>query len=254
VTSRKFPVYIIAKGPLRNNSLVKSFTDQQKFHLEVVTQRNISLRVDMRVTKLMANRNTTVGEIDCAVGHREAYLTFIQSDHEWCFILEDDAIPKMENISEILSMLDSLPKQQPIIVSGYSNFSTGFETHGLHHLTTPPDTTTGYLINRAAATVILSTQELQPPSDWPLSIIEQGSFYIASPSLVTPLDSPSLILERTAGRRSLAKMQTLLGIRLLRWKLAGISCKAYWRLELSRQIFRGTHLSCKRKCITINDS
>jgi hypothetical protein len=140
------------------------------------------------LSKLILQRDLRIGELGCALAHRHAAANFLDSDHKFGLIFEDDAEVVAEfNLDMIRKVLDStFPK---LIVFGWnpgfaiSDHSTVSLSDGPIELVTPPLCTFAYAINRPAAKLISSSQDkVVDVADWPIHILNELTFYAtASP-------------------------------------------------------------------------
>lgn len=126
-------------------------------------------------------RYCSPGEIGCTLSHRYAYQKLIDSDQEFALILEDD-IELKKGFVEILQQVDFLlktDKPKMILLSGgyvyfnkrscrNINITSVFDGYYTH----------AYLINRAAAQLILNVKASYFADDWiylrKLGVLVQG--------------------------------------------------------------------------------
>lgn len=158
------------------------------------------------LSKLIMGRDLRIGEVGCALAHRNALTNFLNSDHKFGFIFEDDAEVIADfNFDIIMKLLDS---SLPIIISlgwapGYA-IAKNPEVHLNDEpieLSTPPTATFAYATNRPAAKLIVSVHErIIDHADWPIYSLNKVNFYATHTPWVTSNHDPkfSTIGERPA--------------------------------------------------------
>lgn len=60
-----------------------------------------------------------LGEIACSLSHRNLYATVIENDWKKVLILEDDALPIVDAMSELPAALEELPQDWELVYLGY---------------------------------------------------------------------------------------------------------------------------------------
>jgi glycosyl transferase family 25 len=60
-----------------------------------------------------------LGEIACSLSHRGLYATMIENNWQKVLILEDDVLPKMENLPQLPAALEELPDNWELVYLGY---------------------------------------------------------------------------------------------------------------------------------------
>jgi hypothetical protein len=138
------------------------------------------------LSKLILQRDLRIGELGCALAHRHAARNFLDSDHKFALIFEDDSEVIAEfNLDMIEKVLDStFPK---LIVFGWnpgfaiSDNPTDSLSDEPIELITPPLCTFAYAINRPAAKLISSSHDkVVDVADWPIHILNELTFYATS--------------------------------------------------------------------------
>ena len=179
------------------------------------------------LSKLIMRRDLRIGEVGCALAHRNAITNFLNSDHKFGFIFEDDAEVIADfDFDVIMRLLDS---NLPIIVS--LGWVPGFAiaknpTFHLDHepieLITPATCTFAYAINRPAGQLMVgSHKRIIDHADWPIYALNKVNFYATHTAWVTANHDPknSTIGDRTApildSRMSILLSQIRLAISLL---------------------------------------
>jgi hypothetical protein len=135
------------------------------------------------IFELLNQRAASIGEVGCALAHRVAMNTFLNSNHKFAIILEDDAEVIAEFDFDILS--DLLDSDRPIIVAlgwipgiAVSKNPQIFCNEELVELITPPTCTFAYAINRSGAkSMIGSNTKIIDLADWPIYMLNKVNFY-----------------------------------------------------------------------------
>lgn len=147
------------------------------------------------LSKLILQRDLRIGEVGCALAHRNALANFLNLDNEFGLIFEDDAEVISEfNLEIIKKVLDStFPR---LIVFGWgpgfaiaNNTSVSLSQEPVE-LITPPLGTFAYAINRPAAKLMICAHEkIIDVADWPIHVLNKITFYAtASPWIDTNYD------------------------------------------------------------------
>ena len=138
-----------------------------------------------RLSKLILKRKLTVGELGCALAHREACRRLVNSptDFPYSIIFEDDA-NLMANIDLKLlgkALIDPNPR---ILLLGWTPEFTLVLSEQDQSLSkvvevvVPPTGAFAYAINVAAARVIANTtKNFTAVSDWPIEIYSTVKFF-----------------------------------------------------------------------------
>ena len=140
------------------------------------------------LSKLILQRDLRIGELGCALAHRHAARNFLDTDHKFALIFEDDSEVIAEfNLHMIEKVLDStFPK---LIILGWSpgfaiadNSTVPLGDEPIE-LLTPTLGTFAYAINRPAAKLISSSHDkVVDVADWPINVLNEMTFYAtASP-------------------------------------------------------------------------
>jgi GR25 family glycosyltransferase involved in LPS biosynthesis len=140
------------------------------------------------LSKLILQRDLRIGEVGCALAHRNALNNFLNSDHKFGLIFEDDAEVIAEfNLESIQRILNSTCPT--LIVFGWNpgfaiadNVTVAFNEEPIE-LITPPLCTFAYAVNRPAAKLMTSSHEkIIDVADWPIHVLNKMTFYAtASP-------------------------------------------------------------------------
>jgi len=158
--------------------------------------------------KFALGRSLTPGEKACAQGHLAIYEEFLQTNHEWALIFEDDA--------RLMDKLDFLKGSLPVfkesvVVAIHDGPGFRFTRHDksvklvidqfvpVQRLLELPSCAHGYLINRKAieSLNLKKARELLTVADWPYVFSHKYLLYASVKPLVTiSNNSNSLIGER----------------------------------------------------------
>jgi len=175
------------------------------------------------ISKRFLGRVLTKGEVCCALAHEKAYESFLQGATEWALILEDDCElnPRLTNFT-----LDSqVNTSAPIIIQLYGSalyakqvarwpWMSGKilrevktkELLRIKHFWELPQGTYGYLINREAARLAVSSMrdtKHVTTADWPAQWREKVTFLVTRDPFVSTNDSSSLLdAERDLARET----------------------------------------------------
>ena len=175
------------------------------------------------ISKLLCQRNMSLGEVGCAIAHKNAMTNFLNSDHKFGIIFEDDAeIIEDFDFDVVIKLLDSnVPKTialgwiPGIAVSKYPEILINEE---LIELITPPTCTFAYAINRSAAKIMIgSNKEIIDLADWPIYMLNKVHFYAPRLPWVTANHDPTF---STIGVRSSPISTSTLGVLVSRIRLA----------------------------------
>ena len=135
------------------------------------------------LSKLICQRKMQLGEVGCALAHRNAITNFLNSDQKFGIMFEDDAeVIANFNFDIITTLLDSnIPMiialgwipgfaiaKNPIILSSDDPIE----------LITSPTCTFAYALNRSAAELLVSSHErIIDVADWPIHTLNKVRFY-----------------------------------------------------------------------------
>jgi len=174
------------------------------------------------LSKLILQRNLRIGEVGCALAHRNAITNFLNSDNKFGLIFEDDAEVIAEfNFDIIVNLLDA---DVPIIIvfgwipgSAISSNPQILLSEEPIELMTPPLCAFAYAINRPAAKLLTGSHEtLIDVADWPIHILNKMRFY----STTSPwIDTKHGIEFSTIGERSHPTPNTPLSVLVSRIRL-----------------------------------
>ena len=175
------------------------------------------------VFELLNQRAASIGEVGCALAHRLAMNSFLNSNHKFGIVFEDDAEVIAEFDFDILS--DFLDSDRPIIVAlgwipgiAVSKNQEIFVNEELIELITPPTCTFAYAINRSAAKIMIgSNKKIIDLADWPIYMLNKVSFYAPHLPWVTANHDP---IFSTIGVRSRPISTTTIGVFKSRIRLA----------------------------------
>lgn len=175
------------------------------------------------IFKLLNQRSASVGEVGCALAHRVAMHAFLNSNHKFGIIFEDDAEVISEFDFDILS--DLLDSDRPIIVTlgwipgiAVSRNPQITAKEVLVELITPPTCTFAYAINRSAAkSIIGGNKRIIDVADWPIYMFNKVHFYAPRLSWVTANHDPKF---STIGMRSSPISTSTIGVLISRIRLA----------------------------------
>jgi len=155
-------------------------------------------------SKFVNNREISIGEYCCAIGHQRILKTFLASGQSWALILEEDA-----NILEDISLIEDLTKNKPgptiMHLAGIEHIlqSTQEETFWLREVRTEMLADEeivlfrvvgnafgafGFLINREAAKIaVAGNRRLKFPqlADWPSTWRYKIKFFISDKAFIS---------------------------------------------------------------------
>ena len=180
----------------------------------------------------LLDRDLTLGEICCALGHREIYNDFLETSFEWALVLEDDARLVLKEIP--YSFLEKIAKHNPSIIQLYGLaealeqlpinqkeiqvIKKGGEDD-LYRLNFIPELTHAYFINRLAAKQLSKStmNGIYSTADWPLLATKGLHFYISGrPVFVQNPDVSILEADRIGSmvrnKQNIQKLRSLLNI------------------------------------------
>lgn len=127
------------------------------------------------------------GEIGCTLSHQKCYKQLLESKMEYVLILEDDILLK-EQLSPYCSFFDKFmdtSKPTILLISGFFWYSTSKEID-THIISVVKDAslTHSYLINRAAARLLIESRPFVRADDWKYLINKGVYVYGLRPHLV----------------------------------------------------------------------
>jgi len=180
---------ISTKGVIRSKNLISKLTEMGlNFKISPGVVPN---EIDFQsgaihsalLSKLICQRNMRLGEVGCAIAHKNAISNFLDSDKKFGIIFEDDAeIIADFNLDTISKVLDS--SVPIVIVLGWiPGFAVAKRQHVLLseepiELITSPTCTFAYAINRPAAKLIIGGREkIIDLADWPIYTLNKVTFF-----------------------------------------------------------------------------
>ena len=185
------------------------------------------------LSKLLCQRNMSLGEVGCALAHKNAMTNFLNSDHKFGIIFEDDAeIIADFDFDIMMKLLDS---NVPITIAlgwipGFAIAKNPLDLLSEEpiELMTSPTCAFAYAINRSAATLMLNSQEkIIDVADWPIYTLNRVKFFSIHPHLpwVTANHDPefSIIGVRSTPIQSNPMSVLVSRIRLVRSVIALLS-------------------------------
>ena len=178
------------------------------------------------LSKLLCQRNMSLGEVGCAMAHKNAMTNFLNSDHKFGVIFEDDAeIIADFDFDVVIKLLDSnVPKTIALgWIPGFAIAKDPMDPLSEEpiELITSPTCAFAYAINRSAARLMVDSQEkIIDVADWPIYTLNKVKFYSIHPNSpwVTANHDPkfSIIGERSTPIRSNTRSVLVSRIRLVR--------------------------------------
>ena len=93
-------------------------TDKKDFSTTQVLAEGIYDDVAHKSTK-RTSRSMNLGEIACALSHRNIYQNMLDEGHRRILILEDDVLPQPERIQHFDSVIAQLPEDWELLMLGY---------------------------------------------------------------------------------------------------------------------------------------
>ena len=207
--------------------------------------------------EFLMGRNLTLGEICCALGHREIYSNFLETDLEWALVLEDDARLVSREIPYLF--LGKVERSKPCIIQLYgleealaqlsinrvkNQLTISGQEDDLYRLNFTPELTHAYFINRLAARKLLESTKkgVYSTADWPLLATNGLVFYSSSKPVFMQNAEISLLAD---DRLSIGKIEcreshklrtflNLLGLKALLGIAQGINPLEVQKLVLRR--------------------
>jgi hypothetical protein len=206
---------------------------------EVISQyNNPKLR---NFAQFQYGRYLKAEEISCTLGHRQIYENFKGLGENWALVLEDDAILKLDPRDLISKLPDT---DEPCIIllhEGEGNIYYKIRLRkrlricGTKELLVPRGLAVSYLINKAAAKIVLQSNKLNLMSvaDWPYSWQTKIRFYESGTRYFEHPDSPeaSVIGLRVPPKRNLRRHLPSI-VRLIQGINHGTGMKTAFKQEL----------------------
>jgi hypothetical protein len=190
------------------------------------------------LSKVVNNREISMGEYYCATGHQRILETFVDSGNEWALILEEDAMV-LEDISSIEGLTWDTSDPTIVHLAGIDSIlqSSKEETFWLKEARAEMHNNQeiiffriggnvfgafGFLINREAAKIAVSgNRRLRFPqlADWPSTWRHKVKFYITDKSFVFVETSGSELVEHRSQllESSMKSRKSFLIIKLRGW-------------------------------------
>jgi hypothetical protein len=134
-------------------------------------------------SRLICQRNLSLGEVGCALAHRRAITSFLNSEHKFGIVFEDDAEIIVDFDFEMITKL--LDSDCPVIVAlGWiPGFAISRNPQDLIdgepiELVTSPTCAFAYALNFSAAKLMINNQKrLIDLTDWPIYALMKVKFY-----------------------------------------------------------------------------
>ncbi|MBP3194898.1 MAG: glycosyltransferase family 25 protein [Cardiobacteriaceae bacterium] len=120
----KYPVFVISltKDEERRKQLKEQFNSYNEFKIiDAVEGNKINIQEYFKyLSGSLAKYNVLISpnELGCTLSHIKAYEEFLQTDAQYCLILEDDIIGGDEIIEKAFSLTDKIPKNAMILLGG----------------------------------------------------------------------------------------------------------------------------------------
>ena len=149
-------------------------------------------------SKLLCQRDLRIGEVGCALAHRNAITNFLNSDYKFGIVFEDDVEVIADfDFNAISKLFDA---DMPMIVA--LGWSPGFAIANSQQnlligdpieLATSPTGTFAYAINRSAAELMVgASKKIIDLADWPVYALNKVNFYATYSPWVTTNHDPKL--------------------------------------------------------------
>ena len=186
----QFLIQIIStENVIRSNNLVRELNSMGlRFEISsgVVPKKTKfhegSLHLKFK-SKLICQRELSIGEVGCALAHRRAINSYLNSNYKFGVIFEDDAeIISNFDFDIIVKLLDS---DLPVIIvlgwiPGFAIAKTPVDLFSDEpiELLTSPTCAFAYALNRSAAEIMTNNQEkIIDLADWPIYVLTKVKFY-----------------------------------------------------------------------------
>ena len=176
------------------------------------------------LSSLICQRSLSVGEIGCALAHKNALNDLLISDYKFGFIFEDDAeIISEFKLEEIVKLLNS--NSPTIIMLGWiPGYAVAKSLHvplneEMIELITSPTCGFAYAINRPAAKLIIGTnKKIIDVADWPIYTLNRINYFATQSPWVTANHDPKFSI---IGARSTSFPKSRVSVFLSRIRLIG---------------------------------
>ena len=93
-------------------------TDKKDYSSTQVIEQQIYDDVAHRHTK-RTSRSMNLGEVACALSHRNIYQNMLDEGHQRILILEDDVLPQPDQLQYFDSVIEQLPEDWELLMLGY---------------------------------------------------------------------------------------------------------------------------------------
>jgi GR25 family glycosyltransferase involved in LPS biosynthesis len=195
----------------------------------------LSSHTNQEYCSFTINRDIKKQEVACCMGHLRMYQRFIESETEWGFFLEDDAILVLDP-SLLIRQLPTTKQPLHIFINDgpgtdlkhWRGSHTGLLRLDLVRKLDPQYGAYGYLLNRAAIREIMSAKidsYINTP-DWPYLWPQKMHFYHSKTIYVShPSDTSMSIIGERLNEASRFVSLIPNPIRVMRGKQLGISLK-----------------------------
>ncbi len=96
------------------------FWGADKLQLDFDKAKNDGTYDEQKAKKLQRQGKVlNLGEISCALSHRNLYAAMIENSWKKVLILEDDVLPIVENLNELPAAVNELPENWELVYLGY---------------------------------------------------------------------------------------------------------------------------------------
>lgn len=135
-------------------------------------------KVDLSAFKARHLREPLLGEVGCAMAHLSVYRNMGLSDAEWALVLEDDVgvTDGVQLRLRLEQIIANFPGTSPVIANMNARAARPFlrakmsTVEGLWLPAVSTFTTSAYLLNQSAASLLLSRQSpVRTQADWPVN-------------------------------------------------------------------------------------
>lgn len=127
-------------------------------------------KFDTKKFRLRYTKEVRPGEIGCTLSHQKCYEKLVHSEEKYALILEDDIVvrPNMDSVFPRIEELMQTDKPLIFLLSGWYWFwgTKKIDTH--YHVANVYDAflTHAYIINRAAAALLIEPRPFITADDW----------------------------------------------------------------------------------------
>lgn len=166
-----------------------------------ISAQQLSRLVSFRELRILLRRTVAYGELGCALAHREAYQTAIDSSDRSFLFLEDDARLVRGGLTRYLNFMETKTPRVLLLAWDPQFVLTDgvFMDQGILRAAVPPTWTVAYLANRAAVEVLINaTSRVGSLADWPIRAMSAVQWFVSVRPHFEPSKSErTTILERT---------------------------------------------------------